>query len=190
MKTRKKSDQKSTSSRRSSASESTSVNQNICELCKCQIQKLAKSDDVAAVEIKLSNLEKQIAESLNTRNITAIEEYVKSTLHEHSLNTTNLTQKVNVLSEELKSLEFESCLKEIKANCVPAVVTSETNNMKESSFTHKPGGNVVIKPLQQMESNLTSMFDAYCTDFITNPLRDELAKFLTEQKFLPKKAEV
>ena len=63
MKTRKKSDQKSTSSRRSSASESTSVNQNICEQCKCQIQKLAKSDDVAAVEIKLSNLEKQIAES-------------------------------------------------------------------------------------------------------------------------------
>ena len=188
MKTRKRSDQKSTSSRRSSASESTSVNQNICELCKCQIQKLAKSDEVAAVKIKLSNLEKQIDDSLNTRNITAVEEYVKSTLHEHSLNTTNLTQKVNVLNEQLKSLE--SCLKEIKANCVPAVVTSETNNMKESSFTHKPGGNVVIKPLQQMESNPTSMFDAYCTDFITNPLRDELAKFLTEKKFLPKKAEV
>ena len=92
------------------------------------------------------------------------------------------------MSDQLKSLE--SCLKEIKANCVPAVVTSETNNMKESSFTHKPGGNVVIKPLQQMESNPTSMFDAYCTDFITNPLTDELAKFLTEQKFLPKKAEV
>ena len=95
MKTRKKSDQKSTSSRRSSAYESTSVNQNICELCKCQIQKLAKSYDVAAVEIKLSNLEKQIADSLNTRNISAIDEYVKSTLHEHSLNATNLTQKVN-----------------------------------------------------------------------------------------------
>ena len=114
MKTRRKSDQKSISSRSSSASESTSVNQNRCEVCKCQIQKLAKSDDFAAVEIKLSNLEKQIAESLNTRNITAIEEYVKSTLHKHSLNTTNLTQKVNVLSEQLKSLE--SCLKEIKAN--------------------------------------------------------------------------
>ena len=140
------------------------------------------------MEIKLSNLEKQITDSLNTRNITAIEEYVKSTLHEHSLNATNLTQKVNVLSEQLKSLE--SCLKEIKANCVPAVVTFETNNVKESSFTHKPGGNVVIKPLQQMESNPTSVFDAYCTDFITNPLKDELAKFLTEQKFLPKKAEV
>ena len=71
-------------------------------------------------------------------------------------------------------------------------MTSATNNMKESSFTPKPGGNVVIKPLQQMEleSNPTSMFDAYCTDFITNPLRDELAKFLTEQKFMPKKAEV
>ena len=48
MKTRKESEQKSTSSRRSSVSESASVNQNICELCKCQIQKLAKSDDVCS----------------------------------------------------------------------------------------------------------------------------------------------
>ena len=31
------------------------------------MQKLAKSGDVAAVEIKISNKEKQIAESLNTR---------------------------------------------------------------------------------------------------------------------------
>ena len=121
----------------------------------------------------------------NARNITEIEEYVKSTLHEHSLSTTNLLQKVNVVSEQLKSLE--SFLKEIKANCVPAALTYETSNTKESSFTHKPRGNVIIKPLQQMESNPKSMFDAYCTDFITNPLRDELAKFLTEQKFLPKK---
>ena len=140
------------------------------------------------MEIKISNLEKQIAESLNTRDITEIEEYVKSSLHEHSLSITNLMQKVNVVSEQLKSLE--SCVKEIKANCAPTAVTSETNNTKESSFTHKPGGNMVIKPLQQMESNPTSMFDAYCSDFITNPLRDKLAKFLTEQKFLPKKGRI